>query len=75
VATAKLAYNTDFTYKIAYDGGRLRKIRDTEPAFSSPRVSQAAQMLSDVGFLNLTNEGYSITEAGAEALRSHGCLT
>jgi hypothetical protein len=74
VATAKLAYNKDFTYKIAYDGGRLRKIRDTEPAFSSPRVSQAAQMLSDVGLLNLTDDGYSITPAGTEVLRSHGCL-
>jgi hypothetical protein len=75
VATAKLAYNKDFTYKIAYDGGRIRKIRDTEPAFSSPRVSQAAQMLSDVGFLNRNKDGYSITAGGTEVLRSHGCLT
>ena len=75
VATAKLAYNKDFTYKIAFDGGRLRKIGGTEPAFSSPRLSQAAQMLADVGFLNLTNEGYSITPSGTEVLRSHGCLT
>jgi hypothetical protein len=74
VATAKLAYNKDFTYKIAFDGGRLRKIRDTEPAFSSPRLSQAAQMLSDVGFLNLISDGYSITPGGTEVLRSHGCL-
>src|SRR5204862_369603 len=34
VATAKLAYNKDFTYKIAFESGRLRKIRCTEPAFS-----------------------------------------
>jgi hypothetical protein len=74
VATAKLAYNKDFTYKIAFEGGRLRKIRDTETAFSSPRLSQAAQMLSDVGFLNLTNQGYSITPGGVEVLRSRGCL-
>jgi hypothetical protein len=75
VATAKLAYNKDFTYKIAFDGGRLRKIRDTDPAFSSPRLSQASQMLSDVGFMRLTKEGYSITPDGTEALRSNGCST
>ena len=73
VATAKLAYNKDFTYKIVFEGGRLRKIKDTEPTFSRPRLSQAAQMLSDVGFLKFTGDNLSITSAGIDLLRSHGC--
>jgi hypothetical protein len=53
VATAKLAYNDDYTYKLVYENGHLRKVREVEPAFSSPRLPQGAQMLLDVEVFKL----------------------
>jgi len=73
VATAKLAYNKDFTYKIAFENGALRKVMDTEPAFSQPRLEQATQMLADVGLLRCTEKGYLITPEGIDQLRSYQC--
>jgi hypothetical protein len=74
VATAKLAYNRDFTYKIAFENGVLRKIDDTLPAFSSPRLRQSAQMLADIGYLERDPTYFSIAPEGVKVLRSHGCL-
>jgi hypothetical protein len=70
VATAKLAYNDDFTYKLVYERGQLRKVRETEAAFSSPRLNQAAQMLLDVGLFKRDGDGLRLTDDGVRLLRS-----
>ena len=72
VATAKLAYNNDFTYKLVFDNGRLRKVRTVEPAISSPRLQQTAQILADIGFLVRKNRSFQITQEGVDLLNRFG---
>lgn len=74
VACGKLTQNRIYTYKVAYQGGRLTKVQGTWPIFSSPRLRKAAQMTADVGFMKLADGNFSITEDGKKALEGSGCL-
>lgn len=73
VATAKLAYNNDFTYKFVCEGDRLRKIQTVDPALSSPRLQQTAQILVDLGLLDRKDKAFNIAPEGQTVLRRFGC--
>jgi hypothetical protein len=73
VATAKLAYNYDFTYKFVREGDRLRKIQSVDPALSSPRLQQAAQILADIELLDRSEKAFTLTSDGKAVLRQFGC--
>jgi hypothetical protein len=73
VATAKLAYNNDFTYKLVYESGRLRKVQKVDPAFSRPRLQQTAQLLADIGLLDRRDKAFRITPDGIALLQQFGC--
>ena len=74
IATAKLAHNNDYTFKLVFEGGILRKVREVEPTFSHPRLQQGAQMLADVGLLTYESGVFHITQDGIGMLRDNGCL-
>jgi hypothetical protein len=73
VATAKLAFNNDFTYKLVFETGILRKVREVEPAFSHPRLQQGAQILADLNLLDHEAGRFHITQDGINVLRGLGC--
>jgi hypothetical protein len=73
IATAKLVYNHDFTFKLAFEGGILRKIREVEPTFSHPRLQQGAQILADLGLLVYQDGGFRVTPEGVATLREFDC--
>jgi hypothetical protein len=73
VATAKVAFNRDFRFKVYPDNGELRWVRDVEPAFSQPRLFQARQTLADVGLLASGEAGLKLTADGSEMLKQFDC--
>lgn len=73
VACAKLTRNRIYTYKVAYQNGRLTKVEATWPAFSSPRLQKAAQIAADVGLLKYTDGIFTITADGHQALERFRC--
>lgn len=73
VACAKLVYNRIYTYKVAYQSGRLTKVAATWPAFSHPRLQQTSQMCSDIGLLKYADGVFTLTAEGRQVLQRHGC--
>jgi hypothetical protein len=73
IATAKLVHNDDFTFKLVFEGGVLRKIKEVEPTFSRPRLQQGAQLLADLGLLMYLDGGFRVTPEGVATLREFDC--
>jgi len=74
IATAKLVHNEDFTFKLVFEGGILRKVREVEPTFSHPPLQQGAQILAGLGFFTYQDGGFHITHDGVTTLREFRCI-
>ncbi|MFM9276391.1 hypothetical protein, partial [Pseudarthrobacter sp. NKDBFgelt] len=66
IALRKLRYQSDYTFLLEADNGRVR-LRDLDgPVFTNPRLGPSITFLRDIGLLNVDG----LTAAGARCIES-----
>jgi len=70
IAMRKLRNDSQSTFKLTIENGRLIWQENFQPVFTNPRLTQAFRFLRDLGFCSGRKGGWKLTDKGKEQLRS-----